>query len=64
MAIWKPALLRLIIDGIVPYRQFNNNHSMCELVLPIGTSQEEIKCIQAIARSLGMDTTLGNEVRH
>ncbi|XP_011402831.2 PREDICTED: inactive peptidyl-prolyl cis-trans isomerase FKBP6-like [Amphimedon queenslandica] len=41
--------------------QFNNNHSMCELVLPIGTSQEEIKCIQAIARNLGMDTTLGNE---
>lgn len=46
------------------YRQFNSNYSMSELVLPIGTSQEEIKCIQDIARKLGMTTILGNQVRN
>ena len=37
---------------------------MSELVLPIGTSQEEIKCIQDIAKKLGMTTILGNQVRN
>lgn len=35
---------------------------MRELVLPLGTSGEELQCIEKIAKELGMETQRGDKV--
>lgn len=35
---------------------------MRELVLPLGTSDEELQCIEKIAKELGMETQRGDKV--
>lgn len=45
-------------------RLFQKNYEMNELVLPVGTSAEEIECIEEIVEQLGSMTTVrGNQVR-
>ena len=43
-------------------RAFQTNFEMRELVFPLGTSDEELQCIEKIAEELGMETQRGDKV--